>query len=42
MESPLSQDFIHISIKDSRCQSEFGQVRSARPVQVSSAGFDYV
>ena len=25
-----------------RCQTELGQVRSARPVQVSLSGFDYV
>ena len=42
MEIPLSQESIHIYEKDSRCQTELSQVRSARPVQVSSSGFDYV
>ena len=42
MEIPLSQDSIHITVENSRCQENLGQVRSARPCQVSSAGFDYV
>ena len=42
MESPLSQDSIHMPLEDSRCQAELGQVRTARPSQVSSVGFDYV
>ena len=42
MESPWSQDSIHIPLEDSRCQVELVQVRSSRLSQVSSAGFDYV
>ena len=42
MESPLSQESIHMLEKDSRYQTEFAKVRSAKSVQVSSAGCDYV
>ena len=43
MESPLSQEYIHMSEEDIRCQTELldrarlGQVSSS--VQVSSSGF---
>ena len=46
MESPLSQEFIHMPEEIAgvrpRCQAEFTEVRSAQLVQVSSAGCDYV
>ena len=39
MENPLSQESIHVPMKDSRSVQPG---RSARPSQVSSTGFDYV
>ena len=42
MESPLSQEYTHMSKEDIRCKTEV--LDRARPGQVSSAssGFDYV
>ena len=38
MESPLSLDSINISVKDSGCQVELGQVRSSRQVRSALLG----
>ena len=40
MESPLSQESIHIHEEDSRCQTEVSDL--VYRGQVSSVGFDYV
>ena len=42
MEISLSYDSIHILVEDIRCQTELGQLRSARSCQVRSAEFDYI
>ena len=42
MEIPLSQESIHMSEEDRRCQTEFTEVRSSQSIQVSSAECDYV
>ena len=42
MEIQLSQKSIHIPVEDSRCQAKLDQVRSAWPIQVNSAGCEYM